>query len=79
MDMQKAEITKEIRDYGIMSVVRADVQTSLNIAEAGLKGGVKLIELSFTVPTAQESIKQVKKKFSGDHYRGRDCFRHGHC
>lgn len=63
MDMQKAEITKEIRDYGIMSVVRADVQTSLNIAEAGLKGGVKLIELSFTVPTAQESIKQVKKNF----------------
>lgn len=63
MDIQKATITKKIRDYGIMSVVRADVQTSLNIAEAGLKGGVKLIELSYTVPTAQESIQEVKKQF----------------
>ncbi|MFC6200558.1 ketohydroxyglutarate aldolase [Lactiplantibacillus nangangensis] len=63
MDIQKATVTKKIRDYGIMSVVRADVQTSLNIAEAGLKGGVKLIELSYTVPTAQESIQEVKKQF----------------
>lgn len=63
MELQKAVTTKKIRDYGIMSVVRADVETSLAIAEAGLKGGVKVIELSFTVPTAQESIKQVKAKF----------------
>ncbi|ETY72689.1 ketohydroxyglutarate aldolase [Lactiplantibacillus fabifermentans T30PCM01] len=63
MELQKAVTTKKIRDYGIMSVVRADVETSLAIAEAGLKGGVKVIELSFTVPTAQESIKQVKEKF----------------
>lgn len=63
MNLQKATVTQKIREYGIMSVVRADVDTSLAIAEAGLKGGVKVIELSFTVPTAQESIKQVKAKF----------------
>ncbi|MCM6792127.1 ketohydroxyglutarate aldolase [Pediococcus pentosaceus] len=46
-----------------MSVIRADVKTSLGIAEAGLKGGVKLIELSFTEPTALTAIKEVKKAF----------------
>lgn len=63
MDLQKTMVTKKIRDFGIMSVIRADVKTSLGIAEAGLKGGVKLIELSFTEPTALTAIKEVKKAF----------------
>lgn len=63
MDLQKTMVTKKNRDFGIMSVIRADVKTSLGIAEAGLKGGVKLIELSFTEPTALTAIKEVKKAF----------------
>lgn len=63
MDLQKTMVTKKIRDFGIMSVIRADVKTSLGIAEARLKGGVKLIELSFTEPTALTAIKEVKKAF----------------
>lgn len=63
MDLQKADVTEKIRDYGIMSVIRADTKTSLDIVGAGLKGGVKITELSYTVPTAQETIKQVKATY----------------
>lgn len=60
--MKKVEITSKLAEIGIMSVVRADPKRTLEIVKAGYEGGVKSVEISFTVPTAMDSIKQLKKE-----------------
>lgn len=60
--MRKVNITKRISDLGIMSVIRADPERTLEIVKAGYEGGVKLVEISFTVPTAEDSIKLLKRE-----------------
>lgn len=60
--MKKVDITKRLADLGIMSVIRADPKRTLEIVKAGYEGGVKSVEISFTVPTAEESIKLLKKE-----------------
>lgn len=60
--IQKIEIEKKMADYNLMSVVRATPERTLEIAKACYAGGVKMIEISFTRPTAIESIELVKKE-----------------
>ncbi|WP_251545305.1 beta/alpha barrel domain-containing protein [Limosilactobacillus caecicola] len=60
--IQRIDIAKKMADYNLMSVVRADPERTLEIAKACYDGGVKMIEISFTVPTAIESIELVKKE-----------------
>lgn len=60
--IQKINIAKKMAVYNLMSVVRATPERTLEIAKACYEGGVKMIEISFTVPTAIESIELVKKE-----------------
>lgn len=46
-----------------MAVARANPERTLQIAQACLEGGVKVIEVSFTVPTAIEAIRTIKKSY----------------
>lgn len=60
--IQKINVEKKMAEYNLMSVVRATPERTLEIAKACYEGGVKMIEISFTVPTAIESIELVKKE-----------------
>lgn len=60
--IQKINTEKKMADYNLMSVVRATPERTLEIAKACYDGGVKMIEISFTVSTAIESIELVKKE-----------------
>lgn len=55
----KAELTQKIIEYNAMSVVRDTPERTLEIAKACWDGGVKMIEVSFTVNTALDSIKMI--------------------
>ena len=66
--MEKMHPTVEkIRDLGVVLVVRAkgDEQTMKGIA-AMIEGGVKAIEITFSVPNAVAVIKAVKERFGAD-------------
>ncbi|WP_373842892.1 ketohydroxyglutarate aldolase [Limosilactobacillus sp.] len=60
--IQKVNTEKKMADYNLMSVVRATPERTLEIAKACYEGGVKMMEISFTVPTALDSIDLVKKE-----------------
>lgn len=62
--MKKYEVIKEICETGVVAVVRAENETEgIEISKACLAGGIKAIELTFTVPFADEVIKSLVKEF----------------
>src|SRR5678815_96000 len=65
--MHKWEALSKITKAGLIAVVRAtSAETADNIARACMEGGVSAIEITFTVPGAQEVIVELTKRFSKD-------------
>ncbi|MDO4594068.1 MAG: bifunctional 2-keto-4-hydroxyglutarate aldolase/2-keto-3-deoxy-6-phosphogluconate aldolase [Tissierellia bacterium] len=65
--MQKFEVLKKITDSGVVAVVRASGKDeALKIAEAVKEGGVNAIEVTFTVPGADEVIKALVDKYGDE-------------
>jgi 2-dehydro-3-deoxyphosphogluconate aldolase/(4S)-4-hydroxy-2-oxoglutarate aldolase len=64
--MRRQEILKSILDAGVVAVVRGDSkEEALNIVEAVSKGGIKVMELTMTVPNPVEVVKEVADKYKG--------------
>ena len=56
----KNDVLKRITDIGVVAVVRATTaEEAFQIAEACIKGGLPAIELTFTVPNADQVIKKL--------------------
>jgi 2-dehydro-3-deoxyphosphogluconate aldolase/(4S)-4-hydroxy-2-oxoglutarate aldolase len=59
--MSRLEIVNEMKDNGVVAVVRTKHPDKLiKIAEAIYEGGVKFIEITMTVPNALKMIEQVR-------------------
>ncbi|MDE7070604.1 MAG: bifunctional 2-keto-4-hydroxyglutarate aldolase/2-keto-3-deoxy-6-phosphogluconate aldolase, partial [Clostridia bacterium] len=64
--MQKYNVYKAIKEQGVVVVIRGnDLQEAIKTVEACYKGGIKLIEVTFTVPRADELIKTLVEKYAG--------------
>lgn len=60
----KIETLQRITEIGVVAVVRADNEEQAEkISRACIEGGIPAIEVTFTVPGADEVIKSLKKKF----------------
>lgn len=60
-------ILQQIMDSGVVAVVRAQTkEEALNIALSCIKGGLKAIELTFTVPKADEVIAYLAQTIPAD-------------
>jgi len=58
--MTKHELIQRIQSVGVVAVVRAQTsEEAYNIAKACLAGGVTAIEITFTVPEAEQVIKDL--------------------
>lgn len=67
MILQKAAVTQALYDTGAFAVVRVPtVERGCEIAEGLLKGGVKAMEISYTLPNAGEVISGIKERFGDD-------------
>lgn len=63
--MTKEEIITRIKEKALVAVVRADnAETAKKITEACITGGCASIEITFTVPGAQEIIKELSETYS---------------
>lgn len=63
--MKKVEILKRITQAGVIAVVRADSpQKAEKTVDAIIKGGVTGIELTFTVPHADQVIAHLSAKYA---------------
>ena len=64
--MQKYNVYKAIKEQGVVVVIRGnDLQEAIKTVEACYKGGIKIIEVTFTVPKADELIKTLVEKYAG--------------
>jgi len=60
--MTKHELIQSIQSVGVVAVVRAQTsKEAYEIAKACLTGGVSAIEITFTVPQADQVIKNLKE------------------
>lgn len=60
--LQKNKYVSRISNLNIMAVVRNTPEETLRIAKACLDGGVKSIEVSFTVSTALKTMELIKSE-----------------
>jgi len=62
--MQKYEILKKITEVGVVAVVRAETsEQAIEISKACIQGGIKAVEVTFTVPNASHVIEGLAKAF----------------
>lgn len=65
--MRKYEVLQRIEEVGIVAVVRAEnSEKAKKIALACMEGGIDSIEITFTVPGADDVIKDLTKEFGDD-------------
>src|SRR5690242_14388147 len=61
---RKEQIISKIKEGGLVAVVRAESsEQAFKITEACIEGGVVGIEITFTVPGAQDVIKDLANKY----------------
>lgn len=65
--MKKLNILKSITDCGVVAVVRAHSESeAIEISDACIKGGIKGIEITFTVQDADKIIHKLVNTYKND-------------
>lgn len=63
--MKKVEILSKLEASGVIAVVRGkNKDEAIKAINSIIAGGIKGIELTFTVPNAEEIIKEIAKKYA---------------
>lgn len=65
--LKKYKILNQLHENYLVAVVRGnDEDETKKIVDEIIKGGFKNIEITFTVPNAEEVINQVHKQYGDD-------------
>lgn len=65
--MDKETVLQKIQEVGLVAVVRAtSAEQAKRITDACIEGGVAAIEMTFTVPAADQVIREVANIYSPD-------------
>ena len=65
--MNKSEVLKQIKDTGVIPVVRATTaDEAMRAIDAIREGGIAVLEITMTVPNAFSVIQQVTTRFGSD-------------
>lgn len=63
--MKKLQILQKIIDNGVVAVLRGDSADQVfAMAEAAIAGGIKIIEVTLTVPGALQAIEKLSRMYS---------------
>ncbi|NIK77881.1 2-dehydro-3-deoxyphosphogluconate aldolase/(4S)-4-hydroxy-2-oxoglutarate aldolase [Paenibacillus castaneae] len=63
--MKKLKILQQLTEAGVVAVLRADsAEEVADMARHAIKGGIKAIEITMTVPFALRAIEQLAKEYS---------------
>jgi len=62
--MRREEVLRSIKNAGVVAVVRGDSkEEALKIVDAVSKGGIKVMELTMTVPNPIDVVKEAAEKY----------------
>ncbi|WP_127588644.1 bifunctional 2-keto-4-hydroxyglutarate aldolase/2-keto-3-deoxy-6-phosphogluconate aldolase [Paenibacillus koleovorans] len=63
--MKKIKLLQQITDAGVVAVLRAETpEEVVQMAEQAIAGGIKVIEVTMTVPFALRAIEELAKRYS---------------
>ncbi|RCX22678.1 2-dehydro-3-deoxyphosphogluconate aldolase/(4S)-4-hydroxy-2-oxoglutarate aldolase [Fontibacillus phaseoli] len=63
--MKKLQLIQKIADEGVVAVLRGDTpEQVVEMAEQAIAGGIKVIEVTMTVPFALRAIETLSRKYS---------------
>lgn len=63
--MKKLKVLQQLTEAGVVAVLRADsAEEVVQMAKHVIKGGIKAIEITMTVPGATKAIEQLSKEYS---------------
>ena len=63
----KTDVIKQIRDIGVIPVVRASTaDEAMRAIDAIREGGISVLEITMTVPGAVKVIEEVAKRYGKD-------------
>lgn len=61
--MEKYEVLNKVHELGIVAVIRGrDKEEAINFSKACVKGGVNILEITFTVPDALDVMKAIREE-----------------
>lgn len=61
--MEKYEVINRVKELGIVAVIRGkDKEEALRFSKACVKGGVDILEITFTVPNAIDVLKSLEEE-----------------
>ena len=73
--MKKLDILTRLKKAGVIAVVRGETkEEALSACQSIVKGGLKGLELTFTVPQADQVIKELLAILAGAEYIVSPCF-----
>ncbi|UUZ90865.1 bifunctional 2-keto-4-hydroxyglutarate aldolase/2-keto-3-deoxy-6-phosphogluconate aldolase [Paenibacillus sp. P25] len=65
--MKKLRLVQQIVDEGVVAVLRGETPDEVvEMAEQAIEGGIKVIEVTMTVPFALQAIEKLAKKYSSE-------------
>ena len=65
--MKKLRVLQQLTEAGVVAVLRADSpEEVVEMSRRAIKGGIKAIEITMTVPFALRAIEQLSKEYSSD-------------
>lgn len=63
--MKKLKLLQQIHDAGVVAVLRGDSpEEVVRMAKKAIEGGIKIMEITMTVPFATEAITELSKAYS---------------
>lgn len=65
--MKKIQLIQKIAQEGVVAVLRAETaEEVVAMAEEAIAGGIKVIEITMTVPFALKAIEELSRKYKSD-------------
>jgi len=65
LNMKKLKLLQQISEEGVVAVLRGETpEEVVEMAEQAIEGGIKVIEVTMTVPFALQAIEKLAKKYS---------------
>jgi len=65
--MKRLEIIKQMSEHGLVAVIRAESkEQGIKVIDAVIKGGIKAIEITMTVPGAVDIIKELSEVYKDE-------------
>lgn len=70
--MKKINLIQQMHECGVVAVLRADsAEQVIEMAEQAIAGGIKVIEITMTVPGALHAMEQLSARYSSDPASGK--------